>query len=57
MDTTQQNSNAWDKKVEEGSRYTQPVSSEVILKKVNQVNGKSQSPQKNQFLEIGFQSH
>lgn len=30
MDTTQQNSNAWDKKVEEGSRYTQPVSSEVI---------------------------
>lgn len=32
MDTTQQNSNAWDKKVEEGSRYTQPVSSEVIEK-------------------------
>lgn len=30
MDTTQQNSNAWDKKVEEGSRYTQPVSSKVI---------------------------
>ena len=30
MDTTQQNSNAWDKKVEEGSRYTQPVSREVI---------------------------
>lgn len=56
MDTTQQNSNAWDKKVEEGSRYTQPVSSEVI-EKVNQVNGRSQSPQKNQFLEIGFRSH
>ena len=32
MDTTQQNSNAWDKKVEEGSRYTQPVSSEIIEK-------------------------
>ncbi|EJS69054.1 class I SAM-dependent methyltransferase [Bacillus cereus] len=32
MDTTQQNSNAWDKKVEEGSRYTQPVSSKVIEK-------------------------
>ncbi|CAM3980203.1 SAM-dependent methyltransferase [Bacillus luti] len=32
MDTTQQNSNAWDKKVEEGSRYTQFVSSEVIEK-------------------------
>ena len=32
MDTTQRNSNAWDKKVEEGSRYTQPVSSEVIEK-------------------------
>ena len=32
MDTTQQNSNAWDKKVEEGSRYTQSVSSEVIEK-------------------------
>lgn len=32
MDTTQQNSNAWDKKVEEGSRYTKPVSSEVIEK-------------------------
>lgn len=32
MDTTQQNSNAWDKKVEEGSRYTEPVSSEVIEK-------------------------
>ena len=32
MDTTQQNSNAWDKKVEEGSRYTQSVSSEIIEK-------------------------
>lgn len=32
MDTTQHNSNAWDKKVEEGSRYTQAVSSEVIEK-------------------------
>ena len=32
MDTTQQNSNAWDKKVEEGSRYTQSVSSEIIKK-------------------------
>ncbi len=32
MDTTQQNSHAWDKKVEEGSRYTQSVSREVIEK-------------------------
>lgn len=32
MDITQQNSSAWDKKVEEGSRYTQTVSSEVIEK-------------------------
>jgi ubiquinone/menaquinone biosynthesis C-methylase UbiE len=32
MDTTQQNSYAWDKKVEEGSRYTQAVSSEIIEK-------------------------
>jgi ubiquinone/menaquinone biosynthesis C-methylase UbiE len=32
LDTTQQNSNAWDKKVEEGSRYTQSVSSEIIEK-------------------------
>ncbi|WP_079708968.1 class I SAM-dependent methyltransferase [Paraliobacillus ryukyuensis] len=32
MDTTQQNSNAWDKKVEEGSRYTQSVSSNIIEK-------------------------
>lgn len=32
MDTTQQNSNAWDKKVEEGSRYTQSVRSEIIEK-------------------------
>ncbi|MDQ0350343.1 ubiquinone/menaquinone biosynthesis C-methylase UbiE [Alkalibacillus filiformis] len=32
MDTTQQNSHAWDQKVEEGSRYTQAVSSEVIEK-------------------------
>ncbi|WP_186580359.1 class I SAM-dependent methyltransferase [Aquibacillus kalidii] len=32
MDTTQQNSNAWDKKVEEGSRYTQSVSSDIIEK-------------------------
>ena len=30
MDTTQQNSKAWDKKVEEGSPYTQPVTSDVI---------------------------
>lgn len=30
MDLTKHNSNAWDKKVEEGSRYTQPVSSEII---------------------------
>ncbi|WP_335872759.1 class I SAM-dependent methyltransferase [Bacillus sp. 2205SS5-2] len=35
MDTTQQNSDAWDKKVEEGSRYTKPVSSEVIEKSRN----------------------
>ncbi|ANU23076.1 class I SAM-dependent methyltransferase [Planococcus donghaensis] len=32
MDTVNQNSNAWDKKVEEGSRYTQPVTSEKIQK-------------------------
>ncbi|WP_053217992.1 class I SAM-dependent methyltransferase [Virgibacillus senegalensis] len=32
MDTTQQNSNAWDQKVEEGSRYTQSVGSETIEK-------------------------
>ncbi|SHG41742.1 class I SAM-dependent methyltransferase [Ornithinibacillus halophilus] len=32
MDTTKQNSKAWDKKVEEGSRYTQSVSSETIEK-------------------------
>jgi len=32
MDAIQRNSNAWDKKVEEGSRYTQPVSSEIIEK-------------------------
>ncbi|MEC2615298.1 SAM-dependent methyltransferase, partial [Bacillus cereus] len=32
MDTTQQNSKAWDKKVEEGSRYTQSVSSEISEK-------------------------
>ncbi|GGA61925.1 class I SAM-dependent methyltransferase [Ornithinibacillus halotolerans] len=32
MDITKQNSIAWDKKVEESSRYTQPVSSEVIEK-------------------------
>lgn len=30
MDLTKHNSNAWDKKVEEGSRYTQPVSSKII---------------------------
>lgn len=30
MDLTKHNSNAWDKKVDEGSRYTQPVSSEII---------------------------
>ncbi|MFQ3544503.1 class I SAM-dependent methyltransferase [Halobacillus rhizosphaerae] len=30
MDSTQQNSSAWDKKVEEGSRYTKSVSAEVI---------------------------
>ncbi|QHT46179.1 class I SAM-dependent methyltransferase [Bacillus sp. SB49] len=32
MDTTQQNSTAWDQKVEEGSKYTKPVSREVIEK-------------------------
>lgn len=32
MEITQHNSNAWDKKVEQGSSYTQPVSSEVIRK-------------------------
>ncbi len=32
MDTTKQNSNAWDQKVEEGSRYTKSVSSETIEK-------------------------
>ncbi len=30
MDTVNQNSKAWDQKVEEGARYTQPVSKEVI---------------------------
>jgi ubiquinone/menaquinone biosynthesis C-methylase UbiE len=35
MDTTQQNSTAWDQKVEEGSRYTRSVSSEVIEKAKN----------------------
>lgn len=32
MDITFHNRNAWDKKVEEGSRYTQSVSSEIIEK-------------------------
>lgn len=32
MDLTKHNSNAWDKKVDEGSRYTKQVSSEVIEK-------------------------
>ncbi|QTN00969.1 methyltransferase domain-containing protein [Sediminibacillus dalangtanensis] len=32
MDTTRQNSNAWDQKVAEGSRYTKSVSSEIIEK-------------------------
>lgn len=32
MDTTKQNSSAWDMKVEEGARYTLPVSSEEIEK-------------------------
>lgn len=32
MDTTQQNRKAWDKKVEEGSRYTKSVGSEIIEK-------------------------
>ncbi len=32
MDTTKQNSNAWDQKVEEGSRYTKSVSSETVEK-------------------------
>ncbi|SDM49941.1 class I SAM-dependent methyltransferase [Sediminibacillus halophilus] len=32
MDTTRQNSNAWDQKVEEGSRYTKSVSRETIEK-------------------------
>lgn len=32
MDTVKQNSMAWDKKVEEGSKYTQAVSSKVIEK-------------------------
>lgn len=35
MDTTQQNSSAWDKKVEEGSRYTKSVSSEIIERSRN----------------------
>lgn len=35
MDTTEQNSNAWDKKVEEGSRYTKSVSSQIIKKSKN----------------------
>ncbi|KAB2328740.1 class I SAM-dependent methyltransferase [Cytobacillus depressus] len=32
MDITKHNSNAWDKKVEDGSRYTRSVSSEIIEK-------------------------
>jgi len=32
MDLIKHNSNAWDKKVEEGSKYTQSVSSEIIEK-------------------------
>ncbi|MBM7578148.1 class I SAM-dependent methyltransferase [Jeotgalibacillus terrae] len=32
MDTTQQNSSAWDQKVEEGSRYTKAVSTQMIAK-------------------------
>ncbi|MCG1028819.1 class I SAM-dependent methyltransferase [Virgibacillus halodenitrificans] len=32
MDVTKHNSDAWDKKVDEGSRYTQQVSSETIRK-------------------------
>ncbi|KIL51612.1 methyltransferase [Jeotgalibacillus alimentarius] len=32
MDTTQQNSSAWDQKVEEGSRYTKAVSTQMIEK-------------------------
>ncbi|MCA0174009.1 class I SAM-dependent methyltransferase [Bacillus sp. RAR_GA_16] len=35
MDTTQQNSTAWDQKVEEGSRYTKLVSTEIIEKAKN----------------------
>ncbi len=30
VDTTNQNSHAWDQKVEEGARYTQPVSEGII---------------------------
>lgn len=30
MDTTKQNSNAWDKKVEQGAKYTKSVSKEII---------------------------
>lgn len=56
MDTTQQNSNAWDKKVEEGSRYTQPVSSEVI-EKSKSGEWEITVTTENQFLESGFQSH
>lgn len=32
MDTTQQNSNAWDKKVDEGSQWTRAVSKEAVEK-------------------------
>ena len=35
MDTTKQNSEAWDQKVEEGSRWTKMVSSEEIQKSKN----------------------
>lgn len=35
MDTTKQNSNAWDQKVEEGSRWTKTVSSEEIERSRN----------------------
>ncbi|APC47711.1 SAM-dependent methyltransferase [Virgibacillus halodenitrificans] len=34
MDVTKHNSDAWDKKVDEGSRYTQQVSSETIRKSI-----------------------
>ncbi len=54
MDTTNHNRKAWDKKVEEGSRYTQCVSSEVIKKSQSGGTGQLLLRRRNLSLEIGF---